>query len=184
MVLNALGAIEYTSVASGIISCDAMMKEAYVELLQANPICPGKYVAIIGANDVDAVRSSIYAGLEIGGSAVIDHLIIPNIHPKVFPAITATSGVTELKALGVIETFTLASTIIAADKAIKAADIELIEVRLAMGLAGKAFLTLTGLVADVEAAIKAGCESAKEAGNLINSVIIPRPHAAMSKVIL
>jgi len=184
MALYALGAIEYSSVASGIISTDAMVKEASVELLQANPICPGKYLAVIGANDVDAVRSSIYAGLEWGETSVIDHLIIPNIHPRVFPAITATSGVTQLQALGVIETFTLASTIIAADKAIKAASIELVEVRLAMGLAGKAFITLTGLVADVEAAIKAGTESAKADGNLINSVVIPRPHPAMDKIIL
>lgn len=52
-----------------------------------------------------------------------------------------------------METFSLASSISTADTAVKAANLELIEVRLGRGLGGKSFLMITGEVAAVEAAM-------------------------------
>jgi microcompartment protein CcmL/EutN len=82
----------------------------------------------------------------------------------------------DIRSLGVIETFSVASAIIAGDGAAKAAKIELIELRLAQGLAGKSFVTLTGDVSDVAAGVRAGVELIRDRGTLVKDVVIPRPH--------
>ncbi len=82
----------------------------------------------------------------------------------------------KLDALGVIESFSVTSLIEAADAAAKAADVQLIEMRLAMALGGKAFATLTGNVSAVQTAVDAGADLVSEKGLLVHKVVIPRPH--------
>ena len=45
-----------------------------------------------------------------------------------------------------------------------------------MALGGKAFVTMTGNVASVQAAVDAGRQVIEGAGLLVNAVVIPRPH--------
>lgn len=182
-MLPALGLIEFRSIARGIMTCDSMMKKAPVELLEATTTCPGKYSVVVGGL-VAPVESAMEVGLQIGGDQVIDHLLIPNIHKGVFPAIRGTSEVEKLVSLGVIETFSIASCIIAADAAAKAANITLIEIRLAIGLGGKAFVTLTGELYSVEAALGAATAAIEESGMLTMTTIIPAPHESLSSVII
>ena len=52
-----------------------------------------------------------------------------------------------LKALGILEFFSVTGAIIAADAAAKAANVSLIEIRLGTGIGGKSFVTFTGDVA-------------------------------------
>ena len=85
------------------------------------------------------------------------------------------SDLDKTDALGVVETFDIVSTILAADASAKAADITLCEIRIAMAIGGKAFYTMTGNVAAVEAAVEAGLESLREKGLVVHSVVIPRP---------
>jgi len=106
---------------------------------------------------------------------VIDCFMIANLHESIFPAISGTVKVERLDALGIVESFSVASLIEGADAAAKAADVQLIEVRLAMALGGKAFVTLTGDVAAVESAVAAGAEAIGRKGLLVNKVVIPRP---------
>jgi len=171
---NALGGVELSSVAKGFQTTDAMLKAADVELLLARTVCPGKYTVLV-AGDVGDVRASVEAGTATAGEAHVDHFVIPNLHPDIFPAIAGTSGVSALEALGVVETFSVASLIEAADAAVKAANVKLIEIRLAMALGGKAFVTFTGSVADVETAAMVGAASAGEKGLLVQKVVIPQP---------
>ena len=180
MNMNAIGLIELNSIASGFEVADAMLKAATVELLLARTICSGKYVVIVGG-EVAAVRSSVDSGLEIWESSVIDTMVIPNVHPSVFPAIAGTSVIQEHDALGIIESFSVASLIEAADIAAKAAEIRLIEIRLAMALGGKAFVTLTGEVAAVRAAVDAGAQIVADKGLLVNKVVIPAPSSQLYK---
>jgi microcompartment protein CcmL/EutN len=58
---------------------------------------------------------------------------------------------------------------------VKAANVKLIEIRLAMALGGKAFVTLTGPVGDVRAAVDAGAAVVAAKGLLTNKVVIPNP---------
>ena len=53
---------------------------------------------------------------------------------------------------------------------------QLLEVRLAMAMGGKAFCTLTGDVASVQAAVAAGSQVIADEGLLVNAVVISRPH--------
>lgn len=183
MIYPAIGLLEFNSIARGIEAADSMLKKAKVELLEAHPICAGKYIILI-TGDVDAVRSSLAEGIEISKQYLVDKLLIPNIHPQIFPALTASTQIAEIKALGVIETFSAASAIIAADIAAKTAKINLIDMRLANGMGGKSYFSLTGEVADVEAAVQASEDSIKEEGLLVESIIIPSVHSDMSRVLI
>jgi len=173
-MLSAIGLIELTSIAKGYEVADTMLKTASVDIIFNRTICPGKFMVMVGG-DVDAVNASIQAGLALGGETVVDDLIIPNVHPDVFPAISGTNIIEQTDALGIIETFSVASIIEAADAAIKAANIQLIEIHLAMAIGGKGYLTLTGDVAAVTAAVEAGANYIREKGILVNKVIIPQP---------
>ncbi len=175
MTKNAIGILELSSIAAGYSSSDAMLKAANVDMLLARSICSGKYMVMVGG-DVADVQSSVAAGIEISEGSIIDSAVLSNIDPSVFPAISGANSVTELDALGVIESFSVTSLIEAADAAAKAADIELIELRLAMALGGKAFATMTGNVSAVQAAVEAGAAVVSEKGLLVNKVVIPRPH--------
>ena len=175
MTKNAIGIVELSSIAAGYATSDAMLKAANVDMLLARSICSGKYMVMVGG-DVADVQSSVEAGVEISEGAVIDSAVLSNIDPTVFPAISGANPVNELDALGVIESFSVTSLIEAADAAAKAADVQLIELRLAMALGGKAFATLTGSVSAVQAAVDAGSELVSAKGLLVNKVVIPRPH--------
>ncbi|MEW6356459.1 MAG: BMC domain-containing protein [Planctomycetota bacterium] len=179
----ALGLVEFSSIAAGIHACDEMVKVAPVELIDARPICPGKYISVVGG-EVAPVEMSVVKGVEIGADSVVDSLFIPNIHEQVFPAILGTSAVSKLETLGIIETFSVASGIIAGDVAAKAATITLIEIRLARGMGGKSFITMTGFIADVEAAVAAGSKAVSDAGMLVREVVIPNPRHDLDTYLL
>jgi microcompartment protein CcmL/EutN len=174
MTRNAIGLIELSSIAAGFAVTDAMLKAADVELLLARTICSGKYMVLV-RGDVAAVEASVRAGTAAGDFSVIDSFVIPNVDEQVFPAIAGTNEVEVLEALGAIESFSVASLIEAADAAVKAANVKLIELRLAMALGGKAFVTMTGDVAAVEAAVSAGAAVVAQKGLLVNRVVIPSP---------
>jgi len=174
MQMNSVGLIELSSVAAGYLVADAMLKAADVELILSRSICSGKYMVLVGG-DVAGVTSSVDAGQVIGEGTVIDTFVIPNVHASLFPAISGTSKVDQLEALGIVESFSVASMIEAADAAAKAAKVQLIELRLAMALGGKAFVTLTGDVAAVQAAVDAGAAVVASKGLLVNKVVIPNP---------
>jgi microcompartment protein CcmL/EutN len=171
---NSIGLIELGSIAAGMEACDAMLKAADVELLLARSICSGKYMVMV-RGDVAAAQSAVRAGAETGGVSVIDTFVIPNLHESVFPAIGGAVKVERLEALGVIESFSVASLIEGADAAVKAANVRLLEIRLAMALGGKAFVTMTGNVAAVRAAVDAGAQIVAQKGLLVNKVVIPAP---------
>ncbi|MBS4028104.1 MAG: BMC domain-containing protein [Ignavibacteriales bacterium] len=174
MQKNSIGLIELTSIAAGFLVADSMLKAAKVEIILSRTICSGKYIVLIGG-DVAAVRASVDAGIISGRGSVIDTFVIPNVHHDVFPAISGTSKVDLLEALGIIESFSVTSLIEAADAAVKSARVQLIEIRLAMALGGKAFLTMTGEVAAVQAAVDAGAAVVAEKGLLVNKVVIASP---------
>ena len=174
MARNSVGLIELSSIAAGFEVCDAMLKTADVDLILARTICSGKYMVLV-RGDVAAVRSSVEAGTRTGAFSVIDTFVIPNLDESIFPALSGTTKIEALEALGIIESFSVASLIEGADAAVKAAHVKLIEIRLAMALGGKAFVSLTGSVADVRAAVEAGAAVIAEKGLLVNKVVIPQP---------
>lgn len=173
-MMNSIGLIELGSIAAGFNTADAMLKAANVQILLSRSICSGKYIVMVGG-DVAAVQASVDSGAAVSKGSVVDTFVIPNVHPDVFPAISGTGKAEMLGSLGIIESFSVASLIEGADAAAKAANVTLLEIRLAMALGGKAFLTMTGDVAAVEAAVEAGAHVVAQKGLLVNKVVIPSP---------
>ena len=174
MARNSIGLIELGSIAGGYEVADAMLKTADVELLLARSICSGKYMVMV-RGDVAAVQSSVAAGAQAGSFSVIDTFVIPNVHESIFPAISGATKAERLDALGILESFSVASLIEGADAAAKAANVQLIEIRLAMALGGKAFVTLTGSVSAVRSAVESGARAISAKGLLVNKVVISNP---------
>jgi microcompartment protein CcmL/EutN len=178
MAKDSIGLIELTSIAAGYQAADAMLKASNVDLLLSRSICSGKYMVMV-RGDVAAVEASVAAGMSGCRFAVIDSFVIPNLHEAVFPAIAGSSQVEELNALGIVESFSVAALIEGADAAVKAANVQLIEIRLAMALGGKAFVTMTGDVAAVQASVDAAARVVGQKGMLVNKVVIPHPRGEL-----
>src|SRR4051812_41385055 len=128
MTNNSIGLIELGSIAAGYEVSDAMLKAAAVDLVLARSICSGKYMVMV-RGDVGAVQAAVEAGSSAGDFSVIDKFVIPNVDAAIFPAIAGNTKVEELDALGIIEAFSVASLIEGADAAVKAANVDLIEIR-------------------------------------------------------
>jgi microcompartment protein CcmL/EutN len=175
MTERSIGLIELSSIAAGFAVADTMLKAGNVRLLLSRSICSGKYMVLIGG-ETAAVQSAVAAGAEAANGCLIDEFVIPNVHPDVITALGRTQTAEIEGALGVLESFNVATLIRAADAAAKAAAIQLIEVRLAMALGGKAFCTMTGDVGAVQSAMAAGRQLIAESGMLVNAVILSRPH--------
>lgn len=172
---RAIGLLEIKNITKGILAADTMLKAADVEIIMAQPLCPGKYVIMV-AGDVGAVQSAVRSGKGCGSENVVDDFLLPNLHDSVYKALTGCSEVSKIEALGIIESYSVASAIIAADTAAKAATVTLLEVRLARGMGGKAIVTLTGDVGAVTAAVRAGSQAIANNGFLVDQLVLPAPH--------
>ena len=175
--MNALGMIEVQSIPLGVNAGDAMLKAATVQLVTAQPVCAGKYIVIV-TGEVSAVSESVAAGKAEAGQRLIDSMVISHVHEQVPRAI---NEIGEVAAIGVMEAYSLCAAVVAADAAVKAADIHLMDVRLGRGLGGKSFITMTGDVAAVRAAIHAAEGMPEVKGLLSESVVIPHPHPDIVK---
>ena len=174
----ALGLIECSSIARGIKAADAMVKKAPVRLLRCTHITPGKHLTLI-AGGVEEVFEAMNAGEAIAANNIIDRLFLPQIHAGALAAINNQCNPSPHQSLGILEFFTVASTILAADAAFKAAQVVITEMRLASGLGGKGFFTLSGELHMLEAAVGAGLR-AVESGLYCAHEIIPAPHPELS----
>jgi len=166
--------IEFISIAAGMEAADRMVKAAEVEVLFFKTVCPGKFLAAITGN-VAAVAASVEAGRNTAPHTVADWFLIPNIHREVIAALSGADSPAGCESLGIIETFSAAAIIVAADAAVKAAAVRVMDVRIALGLGGKGYALFCGEVAAVQAAVEAGAQHASESGLLAAKVVIPRP---------
>ena len=116
---RAIGMVEFNSIARGIYAADQMVKISEVEIVTAASTCPGKYIAIVHG-DVAAVEDSVRIGERMAEEFFVDSIVIPNVDPGVFPAITGATMPDRVQAIGIMESFSLATMIICADQILKA----------------------------------------------------------------
>jgi microcompartment protein CcmL/EutN len=180
---QAIGFIETCSIAAGIAAADACLKRAAVELLEARPICPGKFMLLF-RGDMSQVQNALGAGAETAADTLVDQLFLPRVHSSIFTALSLTSQPVHGEALGIVETVTAAVCIVASDAAAKAAGVNLVEIRLADGLGGKSFVLMEGTVADVEAGVAAAVAVVSTQGLLVRKVVISHLHPAVREKIL
>ena len=173
-MLETIGFLELNSIARGIEAADIILKTADVALVYARAGCPGKYY-ILFSGEVAAVQASIDAGIRIGQGHTVDSCVIPRVHPQVIRAINLAGTAEGVGALGVMEFYSVTAAVYAADAAVKAADVDLIDVRLGTGIGGKSFVVLTGEVAACRASVDAGIHTKNAEGMLVSEVVIPNP---------
>ena len=89
---KAIGMIEFKTIATGITAADAMVKTADVELVEAQAVCPGKYIAIV-SGDLSAVKAAVDAACTQYETELIDSMVLGNPHESIFPAIYGASHV-------------------------------------------------------------------------------------------
>ena len=77
------------------------------------------------------------------------------------------------------KTTTVAATLGAADRGLKGAEVDLVELKLADRLGGKAYCVFSGTVADVEAAVEIGVDHLDDPSTLVAQVVIPDFHDEM-----
>jgi microcompartment protein CcmL/EutN len=173
----AIGLLEFDSVVAGIVAGDAMAKSSPVSALYAGTVHPGRYLVLVGG-DTAAVEVAIEAG---DSDSVLDSLFLADVHPAVLAAITTLDvgcGV-DGDALGIVETSSTATAIVAADAGVKAAQVSLAALRLADDLGGKAYCLFTGTVADVEVAIETVVTTTEHRESRVRADVIPQLHQEM-----
>ena len=172
----ALAVVELSSIARGHRVADAMCKRAPVRLLRADAVSPGKFVILVDG-DVAAVDASFRVAIDVAADRVVDKLFLPQAHTALWPALAGGANAAEgVESLGVVETTTVAATVRGADAAAKAAKVRITEMQLARGIGGKAFFTVTGPLAEVEAAVDAAL-GVLDAALVHTTEIIAAPHA-------
>jgi len=174
----AIALLEFDSIAIGVRAADAMVKRAPIEVFQVGTVQPGKYIILVGGS-VAAVDESRREGLIVGGERVTDEIFLPDVHPQVLAAVNGQRRDDTGDALGILETSAIPTNVAAADKAIKTADVTIVEIRLGDGLGGKGLTLLTGLLHDVQAAIAAGVAVAEKSGVTVRQTVIPIQHGEL-----
>lgn len=180
---KAIGMVEYKTVSTGIKAADMIVKTADVEIIQAQTVCPGKFI-ILFSGELSAIKISVDAVEKAYPESLIDKFVLGNPHESIFKALSCTAEIEHVSALGVVETFTGASAIVAADHAAKTAQVDIIEIRVCRGMCGKSYVLLTGSVAAVTEAVESSVALIKEEGMILDYAIIPNPSKDFVKTLM
>lgn len=170
--IDCIGIIEYRSVAKGLATIDAMLKASSIELVYSAVLCPGKYVAMV-AGDISSVQEADKVAHRCDREFLLSSSVLTDIDPQVFSAITATTKPGVIDTVGVLETMDVVSAVAAGDRIAKSAHVDLMEIRLARGMGGKAFIFINGELSNVEEAIRAGINAIAGSGTLLTWSVIP-----------
>jgi microcompartment protein CcmL/EutN len=180
---KAIGMVELKTVSAGITVTDAMVKIAEVDIILSETVCPGKYISIVSGG-LGAVNAAVNMAKGICQEQLINSFVLGNPHEDIFLAIYGATQVDNIRALGILETYDVASIIVAADVAAKTAIVSLIEIRIAKGMCGKSYMLLTGEIAAITAAIEKAKAVVKESGMLLDFSVIAHPDSRMIQRLL
>jgi microcompartment protein CcmL/EutN len=154
--------IEISDLAAGYASLDALVKEAPVVVVGAGTVQQGHWLVAF-AGDVHPVELSFARAIHRAGPTILDAVLLPDAEPRILPALSTgkirppsaqRGAIAEGDALGVVQTSTSPTLLRSIDAALKGANVGLVELRAAEGLAGRALALLWGAQPDVEAAIE------------------------------
>ena len=95
---KAIGMIEFKTVSAGITAADQMVKCADVEIIEAQVVCPGKYIALI-SGELSAVKAAVEAGIATRSEEYIDSFVLGNPDESIFAAIYGSANVEGVSAL-------------------------------------------------------------------------------------
>ena len=67
-----------------------MLKVAAVKLVMSRTICSGEFMVLVAGEQAE-VEASLAEGLLVAKECAIDHVMIPNVHRDVYPALSSTN---------------------------------------------------------------------------------------------
>jgi microcompartment protein CcmL/EutN len=151
--------LQIADVPKGLRALDALVKEAPIDVIAAGSVQSGHYL-IAFAGQVEATVRSFARAREAAGVATLDSVLLPDAEPRILPAfrdgaLFAPGDAGD--ALGIVQSAACPVLLAAVDAALKGARVDLVELRIAEGLGGKALATFWGELADVQAAIELAC---------------------------
>jgi len=177
--MDSLGLIEVIGFISAIEAVDSILMNTNAAIIGKEEIGGGLVTVALKGEVAD-----VKAGVEIGASVskklgqVVATCIIGRPEKAIFDLIRPNSELREeisaQGALGLIEVKGLVPAILAADTALKAANVNLIG-RHNVGL-GLISVVFQGDVSSIKAAIEAGSTEAEKIGEVVSNHIISRPH--------
>jgi microcompartment protein CcmL/EutN len=174
--------MEFASIARGVETTDKMLKAAQVRLIKTSTVCPGKYITVL-TGQVESVAAALETGRRHGGEYVVDTLEIPSAHAQLIPAIAGGEVPARAEALGGMEFYSVTAGISAADIAVKAANVNLIEIKIGYAIGGKGVVILSGDLEAVKTSIRAA-ETGTCADLYMQSSVIARPDAGLFESLL
>lgn len=178
----AVALLETESLARGMVVADALVKRAEVKIAIAEAVTPGKYVLLFYGEVAD-VEEAYAAGIDVAGASLLDKLILPYAAQGLVDALNGRFDGEERESVGLVETQTIASALLAADVALKRAGVYLRKMQLARGIGGKGFFSISGDLHMVEAAMEA-VALAITPPLLLATELIHQPHGEIRRTVL
>ncbi len=175
-----LAVVEFRSVPSGLGALDALVKQAKVQIRFAGDIDPSRFLVVLDGTLAN-VEVALERASDIGGDDVLETLLLARAHGRLLAALrgdmaTTTEFLAQEQALGVLQAHTVIGVIAATDRALKAAEVALLRLRLATELAGQGHAVIVGEQFAVEASLRAASETSN-VGVQIETRLIPRAAA-------
>lgn len=153
----ALGVLELSTIARGIVAADAGLKRSPALFLASRAVSGGKHLVMFEGG-VAEVQEAMAAATLAAGDKLLDLVLLPAADDQVWGMLGAPvsplnwSLAPDAEAVAIIETSTVCAAIAAADAALKLVAVTVQDVRFAVDLAGKAYFTLTGTLDAIQAA--------------------------------
>jgi microcompartment protein CcmL/EutN len=172
---QALALLEFDSVAAGILAVDRMLKQAPIALLRCGTVHPGRYLALVGgsvASTEEAHAAGVWTGQQ--EQALRDEILLPDPHLLLAAAVAGERVAPAGEAVGVIEVSTSPGLLRGIDGALKSVPVDLVEVRLADDLGGRALAVFGGALADVQEALQVTAGRLGDGAQLCGSSLLPR----------
>jgi microcompartment protein CcmL/EutN len=174
----ALAALEFDDIAAGIAATDAMLKRAPIAFFKCGTITHGRYLTVLGGTTASVVESAD-EGVRQGAGCLLDHVVLPDVHPRLFDGVLGNRRPRGGGSLAIVETTTVSASIRGAEAALKGTPIELVEIRLAdSGLAGKGTIVFEGKLHDIEAGVALALSRIGDSPARVSYRIIAAPHDA------
>lgn len=171
----AIAIIEFSSIATGILAGDEMLKKAPITVIKSGTVHNGKYLILIGGS-VASVEESFKKGISLDPDCVIDSMFLSNVHGQLHDGLLGKRIKCNKESLGIIESSSVSTMVKASDAGVKGADVNIVEIRLADDIGGKSFTIFNGSVEEVQAAVDIAKRTVEIPEYWINETIIPHLH--------
>jgi microcompartment protein CcmL/EutN len=179
----AIAALEFDDIAVGVAATDAMLKRAPIAFFKCGTITHGRYLTLIGGTTASVIESA-GEGMRYAGDHLLDHVVLPDVHPRLFDGVLGNRHPRGAGSLAILETTTVCASIRGAEAALKGTAIQLVEIRLAdSGLAGKGTVVFEGELHDIEAGVALAVARIGETTAQVSFRLVPAPHDATTSQI-